>query len=485
MSASTSAAAGSTSVKVKGDARGSEGVTLKLNSDSVIGNGSFGVVFEAKIVETGEAVAIKKVLQDKRFRNRELQIMKQLHHPNIVALKHYFYQNGEKEDEIYLNLVLEFVPDTVYKVTKQYNSLRQSPPMIVAKLYVYQMCRSLAHLHALGICHRDIKPQNLLVDTRSHTLKLCDFGSSKELQPGEPSVAYICSRYYRAPELIFGATDYTTAIDLWSAGCVFAEFLLGHPIFPGETGVDQLVEIIKVLGTPTKEQVIAMNKAYTEFHFPSVKAYSWQKLFKTRATDSAIDLIAAMLTYEPQKRISAAAALTHPFFDELRLPTTRLPDGEPLPPLFNFTDEELALFKDAPDTLDILIPPHARNPSNWKKSLRTGAPAAPSSSASSDAASSSAPRAAAGGSGAGAPTAAATTGSSAPRSGSSGAATSGSSTGRDSRTADVTLPSPVAAALASATAAGSSKAAAAGGRLVTTSASASDSTHSAAAATPR
>jgi glycogen synthase kinase 3 beta len=73
-----------------------QGVTLKLNSEAVIGNGSFGVVFEAKIVETGETVAIKKVLQDKRFRNRELQIMKQLHHPNIVTLKHYFYQNGEK-----------------------------------------------------------------------------------------------------------------------------------------------------------------------------------------------------------------------------------------------------------------------------------------------------------------------------------------------------------------------------------------------------
>lgn len=183
-----------------------------------------------------------------------------------------------QDDEVYLNLVLEFIPDTLYKVTRHYNSLRQAPPMMVVKLYVYQMCRSLAHLHALGICHRDIKPQNLLVDSRSHILKLCDFGSSKALVAGEPSVAYICSRYYRAPELIFGATDYTCAIDMWSAGCVFAELLLGHPMFPGETGVDQLVEIIKILGTPTKEQVIAMNRSYTEFSFPIVKPYSWQKV---------------------------------------------------------------------------------------------------------------------------------------------------------------------------------------------------------------
>ena len=90
---------------------------------------------------------------------------------------------------------------------------------------MYQMCRSLAYLHAVGICHRDIKPQNLLTNSSTHVLKLCDFGSSKALQPGEASVAYICSRYYRAPELIFGCTDYTIAIDVWSTGCVFAELM--------------------------------------------------------------------------------------------------------------------------------------------------------------------------------------------------------------------------------------------------------------------
>ncbi len=88
--------------------------------------------------------------------------------------------------------------------------------------------------------------QNLLVNTSTHQLKLCDFGSAKMLVKGEPNISYICSRYYRAPELIFGATDYTTAIDVWSVGCVMGEMLLGQPLFPGESGVDQLVEIIKV-----------------------------------------------------------------------------------------------------------------------------------------------------------------------------------------------------------------------------------------------
>jgi len=110
--------------------------------------------------------------------------------------------------------------------------------MLLVKLYAYQNFRALAYIHALGICHRDIKPQNLLVDPTNHVLKICDFGSAKKLLKGEVNVSYICSRYYRAPELIFGATEYNNAIDVWSVGCVIAELLLGQPLCPGESGVD-------------------------------------------------------------------------------------------------------------------------------------------------------------------------------------------------------------------------------------------------------
>ncbi len=108
---------------------------------------------------------------------------------------------------------------------------------------------------------------------------------------GEPNISYICSRYYRAPELIFGATDYTSAIDVWSVGCVLAELLLGQPLFPGESGVDQLVEIIKVLGTPTREEINAMNPNYTEFKFPQIKAHPWTKVFSKRMPPDAVDLV--------------------------------------------------------------------------------------------------------------------------------------------------------------------------------------------------
>lgn len=118
------------------------------------------------------------MLQDKRFKNRELQIMKMVDHPNIVKLRHCFYSHTEK-DETYLHLVLEYVPDTVYRISKHYAKNNQRMPNIFVKLYAYQMCRALGNIHHQGICHRDIKPQNLLVNTETHQLKLCDFGSAK------------------------------------------------------------------------------------------------------------------------------------------------------------------------------------------------------------------------------------------------------------------------------------------------------------------
>lgn len=328
---------------------------VSYTDTKVIGNGSFGVVYQAKLCETGEMVAIKKVLQDKRFKNRELQIMRRLEHCNIVKLMYFFYTSGEKKDEIYLNLVLEFIPETVYKVARQYAKGKQSIPGLFIRLYMYQLFRSLAYIHSQGICHRDIKPQNLLLDPDSGVLKLCDFGSAKHLVRGEPNVSYICSRYYRAPELIFGATDYTTNIDVWSAGCVFAELMLGQPIFPGDSGVDQLVEIIKVLGTPTREQIKEMNPNYTEFKFPQIKAHPWQKVFRARTSPEAIDLVSRLLEYTPSARITPLQACAHGYFDELREPGMKLPSGKDLPPLFNFTEAELKI---QPTLNSQLIPSH-------------------------------------------------------------------------------------------------------------------------------
>ncbi|XP_076891486.1 shaggy-related protein kinase theta-like [Bidens hawaiensis] len=350
--------AGQIIVTSVGGRNGKPKQTLSYMAERVVGTGSFGVVFQAKCLETGEDVAIKKVLQDKRYKNRELQILRLLDHPNVVPLKNCFYSTTDRS-EVYLNVVLEYVPETVYRMSRNYVRVNQHMPTLYVQLYAYQICRGLNYIHnVIGVCHRDIKPQNLLVNPQTHQLKLCDFGSAKMLVPGEPNISYICSRYYRAPELIFGATEYTNAIDMWSAGCVLAELLLGQPLFPGESGVDQLVEIIKILGTPTREEIKCMNPHYTEFKFPQIKAHPWHKIFKKNMPPEATDLVSRLLQYSPKLRCTALEACTHPFFDDLRDPTTTLPDGKPLPPLFNFTPEEIA--HASPELLQRLIPEHAR-----------------------------------------------------------------------------------------------------------------------------
>ncbi|XXG61546.1 hypothetical protein AAC387_Pa05g0129 [Persea americana] len=338
-----------------GGKNGEDKRTISYMAERVVGSGSFGVVFQAKCLETGETVAIKKVLQDRRYKNRELQLMRSMDHPNVLSLKHCFYSTTSK-DELFLNLVMEYVPETLYQALKHYSNVNQRMPLIYIKLYTYQIFRGLAYIHmAHGVSHRDVKPQNLLVDPVTHQVKLCDFGSAKVLVKGEPNIAYICSRYYRAPELIFGATEYTTSIDIWSAGCVLAELLLGQPLFPGESAVDQLVEIIKVLGTPTREEIRCMNPSYTEFKFPQIKAHPWHKIFHKRMPPEAIDLASRLLQYSPNLRCTALEACAHPFFDELRGPNSRLPNGRPLPFLFNFEHE---LSSASPDLINKLIPEH-------------------------------------------------------------------------------------------------------------------------------
>jgi len=217
------------------------------------------------------------------------------------------------------------------------------------------MCRGLGYLHACGICHRDVKPQNLLVDSRTQVLKLCDFGSAKKLSRNEASVAYICSRYYRAPELMLGSTHYTSAIDIWSIGCVLGELLLGKPLFPGETHVDQLVKIIRVLGTPTSEQMSAMNPECTsEFQFPEVKPKEWMRIFGPSVDPEVMELLSQFLQYEPHRRIKPYDALALPYFDELRKKETLLPNGLKPPNLFNWTDQELTCM--SPETRAVVIP---------------------------------------------------------------------------------------------------------------------------------
>lgn len=205
-----------------------------------IGRGTFAAVYQVYLETSQETLAMKEVMLDPKHKNRELEIMLELNHPNIVQLKYYFNRkvvNHRRVKSEMSCLIMELVPETVQSLIKGFHSNATffSRHRNQMKLYTFQMFRALAYLHHRGIAHRDIKPSNLLVDPSRELLKLCDFGSAKHLLPNDVSVSYICSRYYRAPELLAGCTSYTTSIDLWAAACVMVEFYSGVPLFKGKT----------------------------------------------------------------------------------------------------------------------------------------------------------------------------------------------------------------------------------------------------------
>lgn len=160
-----------------------------------------------------------------------------------------------EDSKEYLNIIMTHYDCDLFNYIKQYDKKGLSAFDI--KLISYQVFRGLLYIHSKGICHRDIKPHNILL--KGKNAAICDFGSAKILRQGESNLPYICSRCYRAPELIFGATHYTTMIDIWSMGCVILEMLNKVPLFIGESSIDHLIEVIKVMGTPTKTQVVDMN----------------------------------------------------------------------------------------------------------------------------------------------------------------------------------------------------------------------------------
>lgn len=238
---------------------------------------------------------------------------------------------------------------------RNYSKNKEAFPLFLIKLYSFQMVRALGYIHSMGILHRDIKPQNVLIDNSTNRVYICDFGSAKKCNGDEQNVAYICSRYYRAPELIFGNMDYDSSIDIWSFGCVLAEMLLGKPLFQGDSTVDQLLQIIKILGVPDAEQLSYLNKNNTlKYEFPLVKPTTLSKIFHGFPKE-IINLMQKIFVYEPGRRLNSYEIMAHPFYDDLRNLEISQNGKFIVPQLFDFSEMEMISVK-SKDSLKRIIP---------------------------------------------------------------------------------------------------------------------------------
>lgn len=331
-----------------------------------IGEGAFGTVVEAvlKYDDRSEWLgpfAIKRFPAQTEYKSRELEILRVVNHPNIVSLRFFFDKQSSKpsEHKVYQNLVMECLPSNLQSEIKYYRQSKYTIPYPHMKAYTFQLARAMLYLHGFGISHRDIKPSNILVDPTTVTLKICDFGSAKKLEPNQQSVSYICSRYYRAPELIIGCAIYTPKIDIWGLGCVIAEMFLGRPIFQGQAPDLQLKEISKLLGPPSKTFFFNNNPSFSGNMFQSpyfscTVEERFKQIFSNSPPD-AIDLLLKILVYEPTQRISPAQVLVHPFFHELKAKDFQVYPRESQDPitlsLFNFSEYELELLGDRKEEL--------------------------------------------------------------------------------------------------------------------------------------
>lgn len=301
--------------------------------------GTFGTVYKVKDAKSEKVYAIKRVYQDPAYINTEHQILRELAHVNCIKTHRAYYTKDKNSDKLFLNIVMEYIPTTLYALIGFYKKRETKMPTIMAKVYAYQMFRSLLYLESKCIVHRDIKPKNVLIEPRNHQLMMADFGSAKIMQADTTSIAYICTRYYRAPELLLGDESYRYKVDVWAVGCCIAEMFVGAPLFLGKTTSDQLLQIIKVLGTPTKDYISELLKR-KDINLPPSKGSGLTR--KLDGIESLLlDLITKSLIYEPSARISPLEALLHPCFDELRAGPVIVNDRQ-IVDLFDFTMEELS-----------------------------------------------------------------------------------------------------------------------------------------------
>ncbi|KII93244.1 hypothetical protein PLICRDRAFT_171027 [Plicaturopsis crispa FD-325 SS-3] len=287
-----------------------------------IEEGSYGVVFRARDKQTGDIVALKKLKLDDEKHGfpitalREVNALMSCRHPNVVGIREVVV--GDTLTQVFV--VMDFIEhDLKSLLTVMPSPFLQSE----IKTLMLQLISAVGHCHSQWILHRDLKTSNLLMNNRG-TIKVADFGLARRY--GDPvgvggMTQLVVTLWYRAPEILLGAKTYSTAVDMWSVGCIFAELLLKEPLFQAKGEIELLSMIFKLLGPPT-------NSSWPEYStlplaktlsLPSPQPHQFRQRFQYMTT-AGIDLLMSLLTYDPERRITAEEALQHPYFTESPLP---------------------------------------------------------------------------------------------------------------------------------------------------------------------
>lgn len=279
------------------------------------GEGTFSEVLKCQSIENGQYYACKRMKQQfdslEQVNNlREIQCMRRLSpHANVVELIEVIFDKKTGT----LALIIELLDMNLYELIKgRRNFLSESK----CRDYIYQTLKALDHMHRNGIFHRDIKPENILL--KNDIVKLADFGSCRSVYSKQPYTEYISTRWYRAPECLLTDGWYTYKMDIWSVGCVFAEILSLHPLFPGSNELDQITRIHNVLGTPTPELLNKFKKSkHMDFNFPEKKGIGLLSQLP-HVSREALKLIELLCIYDPDERLSAKQVVRHVYFKPLR-----------------------------------------------------------------------------------------------------------------------------------------------------------------------
>nr|ALF99798.1 mitogen activated protein kinase p38 [Urechis unicinctus] len=319
-------------------------VPIRYQNLNAIGSGAYGQVCSASDTQHNVRVAIKKLARPfqsavhAKRTYREIRMLKQMRHENIIGLLDVFSPTVTLEDFEDVYLVTHLMGADLNNIVK---TQKLSDDHV--QFLVYQILRGLKYVHSAAIIHRDLKPSNIAVNEDCE-LKILDFGLAR--QTDEEMTGYVATRWYRAPEIMLNWMRYNQTVDIWSVGCIMAELLTGKPLFPGTDHIDQLTKTMRVTGTPGPELLAKITSEEARRYImslPKMKKKPFKQLLQ-RANPYAVDLLEHMLELDPDTRITAEQALAHPYLRQYADPSDE-PSSEVYDQSFEEKDLDIPTWK--------------------------------------------------------------------------------------------------------------------------------------------